>query len=36
MRYKLSKGRSKKIFRNTSGTHAKNNRPQPMRGGYRL
>jgi hypothetical protein len=37
MRKRMSKSKSRKLFRNTaSKTHRKNFRPQPRRGGYRL
>ena len=36
-RQSLSKGKSKRLFSKTSGTHKKNmDGPRPMRGGYRL
>lgn len=36
-RNKMSRGRSKRDFRNKSGVHSKNvNRGMPMRGGIRL
>lgn len=34
-RKKLSKGRSKKMFRRSSGVHPRNFSPMPMRGGIR-
>lgn len=35
-RAKMARGKSKRIFRKTSGTHQKNISPRPMRGGIRL
>lgn len=35
-RSSLRKGNSKRVFRRTSGTHEKNLRARPMRGGWRL
>ncbi|WNK12932.1 MAG: hypothetical protein [Microvirus sp.] len=35
-RHKLSKGVSKKHFRNNAGSHPKNIPKNPMRGGFRL
>lgn len=35
-RSKMSRGRSRRDFRRKSGTHAKNLRAAPMRGGIRL
>lgn len=35
-RTKVSRRGSKKLFRKTSGTHVKNLKSEPMRGGYRL
>lgn len=34
-RKKLSRGKSKKMFRKTSGIHRRNFDPSPMRGGIR-
>ena len=35
-RRKVTRRGSRKLFRKTSGTHVKNLKPTPMRGGYRL
>lgn len=35
-RWKMPKGKSKRVFRKTAGTHKKNFRGSPMRGGIRL
>lgn len=35
-RKKMNYGKSKKYFKKYSGSHKKNYRPMPMRGGYRL
>lgn len=35
-RRKLNRSTSKRIFRASAGTHAKNVAPPPNRGGYRL
>jgi len=35
-RSRLSRGGSKRLFRNRSGVHPKNTRAVPMRGGIRL
>lgn len=35
-RYKMSKKSSNRKFKSTVGTHPKNLKPIPMRGGFRL
>ncbi|WNK12907.1 MAG: hypothetical protein [Microvirus sp.] len=35
-RKKMSPKASKRVFHKTAGTHSKNLRARPMRGGYRL
>jgi len=35
-RHSMSRGKSSKYFKRTSGHHFKNNQVTPMRGGFRL
>lgn len=35
-RFKMTKKTSNRKFRRAIGTHPKNNRPIPMRGGFRM
>ena len=35
-RMRMSKGKSRRLFKRASVAHGKNHRPMPMRGGIRL